>query len=493
MRAQAHRLYEAFDEHGLLLVASAISFQLLTAVVPLLLMVLGLLGFLSLEEVWADDVQPRVAENTSDAALQVIDDTVRRVLTEQQLFWVTGGAVLAVWQLSGAVRAAMDALNRVHGTTEDRPWPRRFGTSLVIAAVDVLLLLVAAAVVVLTPLVDGDPPFLLAASLTVGRWVLAAVLVALAVGLVVHQGPDKAQTLGWVSVGTALVVVSGLGMFNDLAFPAIDGLDAFAGTVMHTACWNTDHSTTGERIAVIGSAASAVQLIPVVAQTAAKVHVFQRTANWVLPKLDTPYTEAELAARADDLTPQRVERDETYTRLEKLLSLQDEALLAKTEAFALAVLETVENETVRAHLTPTHPFGCKRPLLSNDWHAAFNRDNVELVVDSIERITASGVVTADQVERDVDTIVLATGFEATKFLSAIDVCGRDGVRIADAWNDGAEAYLGITTNGFPNLFMLYGPNTNNGSLLTMLEHQVAYIEIIFAQLLTILIFSRHGK
>ena len=272
------------------------------------------------------------------------------------------------------------------------------------------------------------------------------------------------------------IVISAIGMFNDLAFPAIDGLDAFAGTVMHTACWNTDHSTTGERIAVIGSAASAVQLIPVVAQTAAKVHVFQRTANWVLPKLDTPYTEAELAARADDLTPQRVERDETYTRLEKLLSLQDEALLAKTEAFALAVLETVENETVRAHLTPTHPFGCKRPLLSNDWHAAFNRDNVELVVDSIERITASGVVTADQVERDVDTIVLATGFEATKFLSAIDVCGRDGVRIADAWNDGAEAYLGITTNGFPNLFMLYGPNTNNGSLLTMLEHQVAYIE-----------------
>ena len=129
-----------------------------------------------------------------------------------------------------------------------------------------------------------------------------------------------------------------------------------------------------------------------------------------------------------------------------------------------------------AQLTPDHPFGCKRPLLSNDWYRIFNRDNVELVVDPIERITERGIVTKDGVERVVDTIVLATGFEATKYLSAIDVRGRDGVRIAQAWSEGAEAYLGITTLGFPNMFMLYGPNTNNGSILTMLEHQVAYIE-----------------
>jgi len=130
---------------------------------------------------------------------------------------------------------------------------------------------------------------------------------------------------------------------------------------------------------------------------------------------------------------------------------------------------------VRAKLMPTHPFGCKRPLLSNDYFAAFNRPNLELVTEGIEQITPDSVVTADGARRRIDTLIFATGFETTKYLSAIDVTGRGGLRLADAWRkDGAAAYLGITTAGFPNLFMLYGPNTNNGSLLTMIEYQVEH-------------------
>lgn len=210
MRVQAKKLYDAFDEHGLLMVASAMSFQVLTAVVPILLLVLGLLGFFGLTGVWSDQVQPEVARNVSPAALSVIDDTVNKVLQQKQVFWVTGGAALATWQLSGAVRAAMDALNRVYGASEDRPWPVRLRTSLGIAAADLVLLLAAAAVVVLTPLIDGDPAWWLSTLLTVARWAVAGVLTTVAVGLLVHQGPDNAQSVGWVSVGSGLVVLAWL-------------------------------------------------------------------------------------------------------------------------------------------------------------------------------------------------------------------------------------------------------------------------------------------
>jgi cation diffusion facilitator CzcD-associated flavoprotein CzcO len=130
---------------------------------------------------------------------------------------------------------------------------------------------------------------------------------------------------------------------------------------------------------------------------------------------------------------------------------------------------------VRARLVPDHPWGCKRPLLSNDFYPAFNRPNLELVTDPIERISKAGVVTADGRERRLDTLVLATGFATTKFLSAIDVVGRGGLTIAEAWSDGAQAYKGVSTAGFPNLFMLYGPNTNADSIITMIEYQADHV------------------
>ena len=139
-------------------------------------------------------------------------------------------------------------------------------------------------------------------------------------------------------------------------------------------------------------------------------------------------------------------------------------------------LLVIEDPALRAQMTPDHPFGSKRPLASNSYLQAFNLPNVELVVDPIERVTKDGVVTKDGKERVVDTLVLATGFETQKFASVIDFEGRDGLRIRESWEKGPEAYFGVTTSGFPNLFMLYGPNTNGGnSIILMLEFQIEYM------------------
>ena len=271
------------------------------------------------------------------------------------------------------------------------------------------------------------------------------------------------------------VVVSALGMFGDLALPDVGGLLSFAGTAFHSARWDWDHDLTGERVAVIGSAASAVQFVPEIAKQAGQVHLFQRTANWVLPKEDTPYTAEQIESFRRDSSLIMQMREEVYARVDGSLTFSNPEAVAAAEAFGRAAIDTVEDPVVRAKLVPTHPFGCKRPLISNDFYAAFNRPNLELVTDPIERVTPHSVRTVDGVERAVDTLILATGFATTKYLSAIDVVGRDGRHIEEAWKDGAQAYLGVTTAGFPNMFMLYGPNTNNGSILTMIEAQVAHV------------------
>ncbi|MHA7840066.1 MAG: flavin-containing monooxygenase, partial [bacterium] len=276
-------------------------------------------------------------------------------------------------------------------------------------------------------------------------------------------------------VHEAEVVVSAVGMFNDLVYPDIEGADAFEGVSFHSARWDWDVPLEGKRIGVIGSAASAVQIVPEIAKVAKQVHLFQRTANWVLPKEDAPYTKEQLDAFRENPRLLDAQRDETYRRIDDGMTFDDHAQLAEMERIGLEVLDQVEDPVVREKLRPQHPYGCKRPLLSNDFFPAFNRPNLDLVTDSIECITKSGIRTADGREREVDLIVYATGFSATKYLSALDVTGRNGRHIDEAWTDGAHAYLGITTAGFPNLFMLYGPNTNNGSILEMIEHQTNHV------------------
>lgn len=270
------------------------------------------------------------------------------------------------------------------------------------------------------------------------------------------------------------VLISAVGMFCEINVPDIPGLGDFAGPVVHTARWDESLDLTGRRVGVIGSAASAVQLVPEVAKVAGHLAVFQRSANWVLPKNDELYSEEQLEHFRRHPEEIAAMREAARQRTETAITYDPPVLEAATR-IGLQALEIVEDPEVRRRLTPTVPYGCHRPLISNAWYPAFNRPNVELVTDPIERITASGVVTADGVERTFDVLVLATGFRTTRYASTVDLVGRDGLRIEDAWADGAQAYLGITTSGFPNLFMLYGPNTNNGSIIQMIEYQVDYV------------------
>jgi cation diffusion facilitator CzcD-associated flavoprotein CzcO len=271
------------------------------------------------------------------------------------------------------------------------------------------------------------------------------------------------------------LVVSALGMFNDLSWPDIAGLENFGGKMFHSARWDWDHDLTRTSVGVIGSAASAVQFVPEIVKTAGRVHLFQRTANWILPKADDPFTDEQLARFRSDPDAMPALRDEIFQGVDQGMTFADPSALAEREVAGLAAIDVVKDPAVRAKLRPQHPFGCKRPLFSNDFYAAFNRPNLELVTEGIERVTTDAVVTVDGVSRPVDTLVVASGFAATRYLSAIDVVGRDGRHIDEVWNDGARAYLGITTSGFPNLFMLYGPNTNNGSIISMIEYQVDHI------------------
>jgi cation diffusion facilitator CzcD-associated flavoprotein CzcO len=273
----------------------------------------------------------------------------------------------------------------------------------------------------------------------------------------------------------AEIVVSAIGMFGKPVTPDIPGLDRFQGTMFHSAQWLDDHDLSGERVAVIGSAASAVQLIPEIAPIVASLDVYQRTANWVSPKDDDPYTEDELATFASHPDTLQASRDEIFTTIDPNLTFSDTERRTLYESYGHRNLALVEDDDLRARLTPVGPYGSKRPLASNVYYPTFNLPHVELVTDSITEVTEHGIVTADGTTREVDTIILATGFTTTKFLAALDVIGRDGVDIDDAWADGPQAYLGITTSGFPNLFMLYGPNTNNGSIIFMIECQVHYV------------------
>jgi cyclohexanone monooxygenase len=235
-------------------------------------------------------------------------------------------------------------------------------------------------------------------------------------------------------VETFDVLVSAQGMFNLLNWPEIQGLQQFGGKLFHSARWESDYSLAGKKVAVIGSAASAVQFVPRIAQEVEELHLYQRSPNWVLPK--------------------------------------DEAAFRQS---CLENLAAVKDPELRAKLTPNFNWGCTRPLFSNEYYPAFNRQNVELITDGIREIGPDGVVDRTGKKRPADVIICATGYKTDKFLSAIEVTGRNGVRIEDCWREGAEAFQGITTAGFPNLFMIYGPNTNNGSLLFMVECQAVYI------------------
>jgi cation diffusion facilitator CzcD-associated flavoprotein CzcO len=281
-------------------------------------------------------------------------------------------------------------------------------------------------------------------------------------------------TLDSGEIVEADAVVSAVGMFGALKFPDIEGLESFQGTRFHSAAWNRDHDLTGETVGVIGSAASAIQFVPEIVKRARRVHLFQRSANWVLPKGDEPYTQDQRQQLRSDPAARQAARDEVWNTLDPGGAGAFTSIHAQMAEVCRENMAVVEDSEVRAKLLPDYPWGCKRPLLSNHYYPAFNRPNLELVTEPIERITSTSVVTADGTERPIDTLILATGFETTKFASVIDFVGRGGIPISEAWSDGAIAYKGVMTSGFPNLFMLYGPNTNGDSLITTIEFEAEY-------------------
>jgi cation diffusion facilitator CzcD-associated flavoprotein CzcO len=271
------------------------------------------------------------------------------------------------------------------------------------------------------------------------------------------------------------ILISAVGMLNSPKWPDIPGIDAFGGKLLHSARWDGDLDVSGCTLAVIGSAATAVQMAPELARDLRQLYLYQRSPTWVLPRENDPFTAEELARFADDPDAARAEREKIFDAIDPHITFSNREVCELSEAAGLQNLLAVEDPEVRRKLTPQVPWGCQRPLFSNTWFPMFNRPNVELIADPIERLTEDSIVSGGGESRRVDIIVAATGFHATRFLSAIDVTGRGGLRLEDAWADGPEAYLGIATPGFPNVFMLYGPNTNNGSIITLLEFQVEYV------------------
>lgn len=275
-------------------------------------------------------------------------------------------------------------------------------------------------------------------------------------------------------------LVSAVGQLNRPHVPELRGLGTFEGTWFHSARWKSDVNLTGKSVAVIGNAASAVQLVPEIASRAGRLNVFQRSANWILPKKDKAYSESEKARFRRFPALARAYRwllwfflEISFPVLRSNPLLQWLVLLRSRHHLETQVVDP----RLRKALVPDYPIGAKRILITDDYYPALQRSNVSLVTEPISRIAPHGIETADGKEHPADVLVLATGFESTSFLAPMQVVGRDGLSLNEVWRDGAEAYLGITVAGFPNFFMMYGPNTNLGhnSILFMIECQSRYV------------------
>ncbi len=270
------------------------------------------------------------------------------------------------------------------------------------------------------------------------------------------------------------IFVSAVGLFNKPALPDIPGCESFAGPSFHSARWDHDVELAGKTVAVIGTGASAVQFVPAIAPKVARLHLYQRTPQYVMPKI----------VRDDSSVTQGSRLQHAWQRLRLFMMFEkagrrrgSDKLVAESQAMFQAYLATkVRDPALRAKLTPSYRWGCKRVLQSNEWFDALVRDTVEVVTDPIGAIVPEGVRTRDGVLRTADVVIYGTGFTPTDYLTPMTVTGVGGQVLAEAWRDGAEAYLGMTVAGFPNFFIMYGPNTNTvTSIIFMLENQARYI------------------
>jgi cation diffusion facilitator CzcD-associated flavoprotein CzcO len=279
---------------------------------------------------------------------------------------------------------------------------------------------------------------------------------------------------------SARVLISACGQLNRPAYPKLRGIDNFKGTQFHSAHWNHDYDFEGKRVAVVGTGASAIQFVPPVAKKALYLTLFQRTPPWIIPKPDRAYLSIEKTLFKYLPWIQALHRLQIYCWNEsRFLAFRKNSLANKIiQAVAQRHLRRdIENSRLKKVLTPDYPAGCKRVLISNDYFETLARPNVSVVTDEIVEVKPDGIVTGAGDFHPADAIIYGTGFQATDFLAPMKLTGRGGRDLNEAWREGAEAYLGITVSGFPNLFILYGPNTNlaHNSIIYMLESQVQYV------------------
>jgi cation diffusion facilitator CzcD-associated flavoprotein CzcO len=271
-----------------------------------------------------------------------------------------------------------------------------------------------------------------------------------------------------------------MGPLAEPSYPKLPGIEEFEGEVFHSARWNHDLDLSGRKVAVIGTGASAIQFVPAIQPEVEELHLFQRTPPWVMPRPDRKLTPLEKAVyRRFPLVQKAVRAGIYWARESMVLGFAKlPAIMRQAQKVAEKHLaEQIRDPRLRVQLTPDFTLGCKRVLISDDYYPAVAQPNVEVVTDGIAEVTPTGIVTTEGVKHDVDTIIYGTGFKVTDLPVMDMVHGRDGLSLRDAWAGGMEAHLGTAVAGFPNFFLLIGPNTGLGhsSMVFMIESQIAYI------------------
>ncbi|WP_433732050.1 flavin-containing monooxygenase [Nocardia sp. CA-129566] len=280
---------------------------------------------------------------------------------------------------------------------------------------------------------------------------------------------------------TADTVVSAVGALCEPALPDIKGINGFEGEIFHSARWNHDADLQGKRVAIIGTGASAIQIVPSIAPDVAHLDVYQRTAPWLLPRFDRPYTLPERLAFRHIPGFQRLSRAAIYAAREtQVVGLAKvPALMQAFELVAKAKLQLeIRDPRLREKVTPNFRIGCKRMLISNDYYPALSRPNVDVVTDGIKEVRPNSIVTKDGTEREIDALIVATGFHVTDSPTYNTISGKDGRTLAEVFDEiGQQGYKGSTVANFPNMFFLLGPNVGLGhtSMVYMIESQINYI------------------
>ncbi len=278
----------------------------------------------------------------------------------------------------------------------------------------------------------------------------------------------------------ARVIVSGMGALHVPQYPKLKGMDSFSGPKFHSSDWNHKVDLEGKNVAVVGTGASAIQFVPQIAPRAGKLYLFQRTPPWIVPRMDFAIAEKWKQRFRRFPLIMRAFRQVIFWRQEfRVLGfLGNHFVRGRATEIATHHLEKqITDPKMRAALKPNYALGCKRVLVSDDYYPALTRPNVELVTSVIAEVREHRIVTEDGVARPIDVLIFGTGFRATEPLIGIRIVGRGGIEIHEAWRERMSAYLGVTVSGFPNLFLLLGPNTGLGhnSVVLMIEAQVRYV------------------